>query len=123
MVWSSVLHIKSLGRHDNFFELGGHSFLALQLVTKLEKLYRRRLPLATLLEAPTVAELADVLRKKNWTPDWSSLVPIRPQGTLPPLFLMHAHGGNVLGYHPLAKYLHPDQPVYALQAQGLKWYA
>jgi thioesterase domain-containing protein len=32
---------------------------------------------------------------------------------------MHAHGGNVLEYYPLAKLLGPDQPVYAFQARGL----
>jgi thioesterase domain-containing protein len=32
---------------------------------------------------------------------------------------MHSHGGNVLEYYPLAKYLEADQPVYALQARGL----
>jgi thioesterase domain-containing protein len=77
------------------------------------------LPLATFLQAPTVAELADVLRKKNWKPSWSSLVPIRAGGSKPPLFLMHSHGGNVLEYYPLAESLEADQPVYALQARGL----
>src|SRR5262249_30812166 len=50
---------------------------------------------------------------------WSSLVPIRPSGSKPPLFCVHAAGANVLIYRPLARHLSPDQPVYALQAQGL----
>ena len=80
---------------------------------------KRRLPLATLLQAPTVGELAEVLRRENWKPAWSSLVPLRPGGSRPPLFLMHAHGGNVLEYYPLAHHLDKDQPVYAMQARGL----
>jgi thioesterase domain-containing protein len=32
---------------------------------------------------------------------------------------MHAHGGNVLEYHPLVNLLDSDQPVYGFQAQGL----
>jgi aspartate racemase len=32
---------------------------------------------------------------------------------------MHAHGGNVLEYYPLANHLDKDQPVYAIQARGL----
>jgi len=63
--------------------------------------------------------LADVLRKEDWKPSWSSLTPIRAGGSKPPLFLMHSHGGNVLEYYPLASYLEADQPVYALQARGL----
>ncbi len=118
-LWAKILNVKRVGLHDNFFELGGHSILAVRMIIEIEKLYGRRLPLATLLQAPTVGSLAEVLRKENWTPSWSSLVPIRPGGSRPPLFLMHSHGGNVLEYHPLVHQLSDEQPVYALQARGL----
>ncbi len=118
-IWAKVLNVKRIGLNDNFFDLGGHSLLAVRIVAEVEKLFGTRLPLATLLQAPTVAELAEILRKKNWTPRWSSLVPIRPGGSRPPLFLMHSHGGNVIEYYPLANQLDPDQPVYALQTRGL----
>jgi len=72
-----------------------------------------------LLQAPTVGALAEVLRKENWKPSWSSLVPLQPGGSKPPIFLIHSHGGNVLEYYPLANALGKDQPVYALQARGL----
>jgi len=118
-LWSKVLKVRRVGLHDNFFELGGHSILALRIVVEIEKLYKKRLPLATLIQAPTIGDLADVLRKEKWKPSWSALVPIRPGGFKPPLFLMHSHGGNVLEYYPLANLLEADQPVYALQARGL----
>src|SRR4029078_7289518 len=38
---------------------------------------------------------------------------------LPPLFCVHALGGNVLNYVPLARAVGPEQPVYGLQAVGL----
>ncbi len=118
-IWAKVLKVKRVGRHDNFFELGGHSLMAVRVVVEIEKLTKVRLQLAMLLQAPTIAELAELLRRENWTPSWSCLVPIRPGGSKPPLFLMHAHGGNVLEYYPLANLLGADQPVYALQARGL----
>jgi amino acid adenylation domain-containing protein len=118
-LWSKVLRVPDLSVHDNFFELGGHSLLAVRIMVEIEKVFQRRLPLATLVQAPTIAELAAILRKQNWSPTWASLVPIRPGGSRPPLFLMHAHGGNVLEYHSLVNHLEPDQPVYALQARGL----
>jgi acyl carrier protein len=118
-VWTRVLKVKRVGLHDNFFELGGHSLLAVRVTVEIEKLTKMRLPLATLLQAPTIADLAEILRKEHWAPSWSSLVPLRAPGSKPPLFLMHAHGGNVLEYHALANLLDPDQPVYALQARGL----
>jgi len=118
-LWSKVLKVKHIGLHDNFFELGGHSLLAVRLLIEIEKLYKKRFPLATLIQSPTIGDLADILRQENWKPSWSSLVPLRAGGSNPPLFLMHAHGGNVLEYHPLANRMDPDQPVYALQARGL----
>jgi thioesterase domain-containing protein len=45
----------------------------------------------------------------------SPLVPIRGEGSNPPLFLVHPVGGGVMAYHDLAKYLSKEQPVYALQ--------
>ncbi len=93
--------------------------LAVRIVAEIEGLVKKRLPLATFLQAPTITDLAEVLWKEDWKPSWSSLTPIRAGGSQPPLFLMHSHGGNVLEYYPLAKYLEADQPVYALQARGL----
>jgi amino acid adenylation domain-containing protein len=118
-IWSEILSIRRIGIHDNFFELGGHSLLAVRIMAEIERLVKKRLPLATFLQAPTIGGLAEVLRKEDWKPSWSSLTPIRAGGSKPPLFLMHSHGGNVLEYYPLVKYLEADQPVYALQARGL----
>jgi aspartate racemase len=118
-LWSKILRIGRVGLTDDFFELGGHSLLAVRIIVEIEKLYNRRLPLATLIQAPTVGDLAQVLRKERSTPSWSSLVPIRAGGPKTPLFLFHSHGGNVLEYYPLVDLLEADQPVYALQAQGL----
>ena len=49
----------------------------------------------------------------------SSLVAIRTFRTGNPacLFLMHPIGGSVMAYHDLARYLHPEQPVYAIENQ------
>ena len=118
-LWAKVLKVKRVGVQDNFFELGGHSILAVRIIVEIERLYKRKLPLATLLQAPTVAELAALLNAEDMKPAWSSLVPIRPGGSRPPLFLMHSHGGNVLEYYPLVGHIDEDQPVYALQARGL----
>ena len=118
-IWSRVLKIDRVGLRDNFFDLGGHSLLAVRVIIEIEKLYGKRLPLATLIQAPTIDDLAAVLRKEKWTPCWTSLVPIRGGGSKSPLFLFHSHGGNVLEYYPLVELLDMDQPVYAIQARGL----
>jgi amino acid adenylation domain-containing protein len=118
-IYAELLRAERIGIHDDFFDLGGHSLMAVKMISKIREVFGVELPLATLLEAPTIAGLSKILRKEDWVPSWSSLVRIRQGGSKPPLFLMHSHGGNVLEYHPLVNGLDSDQPVYAFQAKGL----
>jgi amino acid adenylation domain-containing protein len=118
-IWETILSKSPVGVHDNFFELGGHSLLAVRLMHRIEQTFQKRLPISTLLHAPTVEALADVLRQESWSPSWSSLVPIQPNGSKPPMFCIHGAGGTVIVYRDLAKHLGTDQPVYGLQAQGM----
>jgi amino acid adenylation domain-containing protein len=118
-IWETVLDKKLIGIRDNFFELGGHSLLAARLMHRIEQQMGQRLPLAALLQAPTVEQLSGLLRKEKWSSSWSSLVPIQAEGSRPPFFVVHGVGGNVVGFRDLARHLGPDQPFYALQPQGL----
>lgn len=106
-----------MGVRDDFFELGGHSLAALKLLTEVKKQTGTTLPLATFFQASTVEAFADILRKEVRNPSWSSLVPIQPAGSRPPLFLVHGAEGNVLLYRQVSRYLRSDQPVYGLQSQ------
>ena len=118
-IWEGVLGVRPIGVNENFFDLGGHSLLAMRLFAVLEKALEMRLPLAMLLRAPTVEDQARLIRSEGWLPQLSSLVPIQPSGSKPPLFCVHWAGGHVLVYRDLAALLGPDQPVYGLQALGL----
>jgi amino acid adenylation domain-containing protein len=118
-IWEKVLSVRPLQRTDNFFDIGGHSLLAAKMLARIEKEFGKSLPLATLFQAPTVAELANLIRHSGWKATWSSLVPIRTSGTKPPFYFVHAIGGNVLNFASFADHFDPDQPVYGLQARGL----
>jgi thioesterase domain-containing protein/acyl carrier protein len=118
-LWANVLQRKSIGVNDNFFELGGNSLLAARLFAQIENRLGKHLPLATLFKFPTVEQLANSLRDSDAFKPWSSLVAIQPEGSRPPLFCVHAAGANVLIYRPLSRHLGNNQPVFALQAQGL----
>ncbi|MEO8206361.1 MAG: amino acid adenylation domain-containing protein, partial [Chthoniobacterales bacterium] len=60
-IWCELLGIESVGRDDNFFELGGHSLLGLRLFSRIRDTFGLSLPLASLLSAPTIHSLADLL--------------------------------------------------------------
>jgi acyl-CoA synthetase (AMP-forming)/AMP-acid ligase II/thioesterase domain-containing protein len=118
-IWEKVLAIKPIGIKDNFFDLGGSSLLAVRLFEEIAKVTGKNLPLATLFQASTVEQLADLLHQKGWSALWSPLVAIQSDGSKPPFFFIHAVEGNVLNYRDLSRCLGPDHPFYGLQAQGL----
>jgi thioesterase domain-containing protein/acyl carrier protein len=118
-IFAGLLNVERVGINDDFFDLGGHSLMAIRAVNKIRGAFGVELPLTALLQAPTVAELAELVKTDVWVPSWKLLVPLRAEGSRPPLILFHAHGGNVLEYQQLANRLDPDQPVYAFQARGL----
>jgi amino acid adenylation domain-containing protein len=117
--WQDCLGVAQVEVYDDFFQLGGHSLIAVQVMARLAQETGQRLPLATLFEHPTVEKLAAVLQQAHQPGAWSSLVPIKPQGTKTPLYIVHGAGFNVLIFNALSKKMAPDQPVYGLQAKGL----
>jgi phthiocerol/phenolphthiocerol synthesis type-I polyketide synthase E len=118
-IWQELLGIDNITPDQNYFDLGGDSSLAVHLFVQIEKVFNVKLPIFTLFEAPTIEELAQVLRRDVAPAGWSPIVAIQPNGTRPPFFCMHGAGGNVLIYRELSELLGPDQPFYGLQSQGL----
>ncbi|MEH1804960.1 AMP-binding protein [Nostoc sp.] len=118
-IWQKVLGISPISTKDNFFELGGDSLKTAVVVAELEEIFSQAIPSAILAEAPTIEQLANLFVQKYWKKIGSrSLVSIKPSGCKRPFFYVHGISG--FGFAPtLARYLHPERPLYGLQAVGL----
>ncbi|MEL6902073.1 MAG: non-ribosomal peptide synthetase [Cyanobacteria bacterium J06606_4] len=62
-IWCQVLDLDKVGIHTNFFELGGQSLLATQVISRIRTVFDKELPMRTLFESPTIAELNNILEK------------------------------------------------------------
>ncbi len=60
-LWQQSLQVEKIGIYDNFFDLGGHSLLATQTASRLQELLQRPVTMRNLFEAPTVADLSELL--------------------------------------------------------------
>lgn len=58
-IWKLVLRMEQIGRRDNFFWLGGHSLLATQIISRVRETFQVELPVRSIFESPTLAELAE----------------------------------------------------------------
>jgi thioesterase domain-containing protein/acyl carrier protein len=128
-LWAEILARPQVGIDDNFFELGGHSLLAVRLAAQIEATFGVWVPLAALLTHPTIASLAQVIRRESHsltgqtTPD-PVLAPLSQPATGPPIMLLPGAGGSVMYFADLAQRLSaprgaPIRPVWGLQAIGL----
>jgi thioesterase domain-containing protein/acyl carrier protein len=117
--WKTILGVVNLGVNDDFFELGGHSLNAVSLMAAIKKDKGIHVPLASLIQNSTVRKFAQYLDKETGFDQWNCLVPIRPEGSMTPLFLIHGAGLNVLLYQSLIKHISLNRPIFAFQASGL----
>ncbi|WP_437282989.1 beta-ketoacyl synthase N-terminal-like domain-containing protein [Sorangium sp. So ce375] len=118
-VCEELLGVHPVGIHDDFFELGADSLLMLRISDRVQQELRRAVPQHAIFRGATVERLARALDPDAAIEASSVLVPLQPAGTRPPLFFVHPAAGVVFPYVGLSRALGPDQPFYALQAQGL----
>jgi len=64
-IWTEVLSLDHVGVHDNFFDLGGHSLTATRVISQVITQFRLELPLQSLFQSPTVAEMAGIITQNQ----------------------------------------------------------
>ena len=77
-LWKQLIGIERVGLQDDFFSLGGESLLALQILNRVQEVYRVDISLRQFFNAPTVAGLAEHIRaaRIDERPQASGITPL-----------------------------------------------
>ncbi len=124
-IWTEIFDGATIGVNDDFFELGGHSLLAFQAMSRLGKRLNKSLPVVSIFQFRTVAQLAAFVSgagefiMEALPTIQKALVPLKAEGSKTPLYIVHGYDMNVLSFTSVATHMDADQPVFGLQAVSL----
>lgn len=113
-LWREALEGQELTVLDNFFDLGGDSLAAVGILTGIEKLLGRKVPMYLIAEHPTVERLALALGEAQPQIPGLMLELSQDSGRIP-LYLAASGHGDLLRFQNLARVLGPACDVHMLQ--------
>ncbi|HUD39944.1 MAG TPA: amino acid adenylation domain-containing protein, partial [Streptosporangiaceae bacterium] len=116
--FSTVLQREGVGPADDFFDLGGNSLQVMQLLDLMTEYVDAPLSPAIVFLHPTARRLAAHLGSASAAAA-GPLTPLSADTSRPPLILIHAIGGTITDYAPLAAALADRYSPLGLQAPGL----
>jgi thioesterase domain-containing protein/acyl carrier protein len=114
-IWEELMGLRPIGVTDEFFDLGGDSLLAVRLSSEIHKSLGRDLPLETILSAPTIERLAEVLASTPRSTPRPLVIALKSSGSRPPFFGIPGSMGHPLALYELARLCDPEQPFFGLQ--------
>lgn len=113
-IWGKALKLSKIGLDDNFYTLGGTSLQAFLIFAQIALEFGRDMPPTTMIEAPTIAAQAALLRNNSPARASSLLVSSRTTGSGRPLFIVHGGYGDIMFVRDLAFHLKSDRPVFGI---------
>lgn len=120
-LFAEVLGQDRVGIDDDFFACGGHSLRLTRLVWRIHEKLGIDIPIRTVYQYPTVAELAAKLSDdadSDFEDPFAVVLPIRQEGHKAPVWWLPPGGGLSWPYLGFARHLDPERPLYGLQARG-----
>ena len=118
-IWRSVLGMSDICcASGSFFEIGGDSLASIQLISKINTVFGKRLSPIDLMEAPTIRQLANLLYEDSPVVKSKILIRFNNLSKGIPLVCVHAGNLDALYFRFLASHF-SDRPVIALQSRGL----
>ena len=118
-IWRSVLGMSDICcANGSFFEIGGDSLASIQLISKINTVFGKRLSPIDLMEAPTIRQLANLLHEDSPVVKSKILIRFNNLSKGIPLVCVHAGNLDALYFRFLASHF-SDRPVIALQSRGL----
>ncbi len=121
-IWHRVLGAERIGMDDDLFlDLGGDSLAAVQILTAVEEIFGRALPLGVFHEASTPAAFAARLADEQWEPPADGRLVVHAGGTCPPLFAVCGAFGHALRLLLIGRALDPEQTFVGLQPPQMDW--
>ncbi|MEU2830808.1 amino acid adenylation domain-containing protein [Streptomyces lavendulae] len=118
-LYGELLGVEQVGADDDFFLLGGHSMLVVRLTSRIAEVLGVTVPVRAVFQHPSVGELAAQLYTFADEADegpFATVLPIRTEGSRPPLWMIHPGSGLCWAYMGFADYL-PNQAMYGIQAR------
>jgi acetoacetyl-CoA synthetase len=113
-VFRDVLGMPSVDHAASFFDLGGTSRQSMTILRRLRNELRRPVSVDAFLAAPSIAGLAEELRRP--APAGANFPVMRPgDGSEPPLYLVHGVYGDVDGYRGLCAHLDTRSTVHGIE--------
>ncbi|MBK8724490.1 MAG: amino acid adenylation domain-containing protein [Holophagaceae bacterium] len=119
-IWEELLDVRPIGILDDFFDLGGHSLLVFAMLARLEEVFGRKLPIASLYANATIQSLYRLLTDGASELEETPLAVVQAGGARRPFFFLHGdYNGGGFYCRNLAQHLAPDQPFLVLHPFGL----
>ncbi|KZN68928.1 non-ribosomal peptide synthetase [Pseudoalteromonas luteoviolacea] len=119
--FEALLKVEQVGLNDDFFLLGGHSLLVMRLVAEIELHLNISVPLATVIQNPSVGALASYIedqraaQRQSETQLRTLMCLQEGESGFTPVVLIAGAGGMLMAFQRLVEELDSRIPVYGLQ--------